>query len=94
VSADAREPASRLGARVTALGIAQVISWGTLFYAIAVLGAAMRAEFGVSDAFLFGAYADAVAHGRARGSRTRRLRQALTRHNSGHEGRLERRRPA
>jgi len=56
VSADAREPASRLGARITALGIAQIISWGTLFYAIAVLGAAMRAELGLNDAFLFGAY--------------------------------------
>ena len=56
MTADAREPASRLGARVTALGIAQIVSWGTLFYAIAVLGAAMRAELGVSDAFLFGAY--------------------------------------
>jgi len=52
----ARDPASRLGARVAALGIAQIVSWGTLFYTIAVLGAAMRAELGVSDALLFGAY--------------------------------------
>jgi hypothetical protein len=41
---------------VAALGIAQVISWGTLFYAIGVLGAPMRAELGVSDVFLFGAF--------------------------------------
>ncbi len=53
---DPRRPAPHLGARVTALGIAQVVSWGTLFYAIAVLGAAMRADLGVSDTLLFGAY--------------------------------------
>jgi len=46
-------PLARL---VAALGIAQVISWGTLFYAIGVLGAPMRAELGVSDVFLFGAF--------------------------------------
>jgi len=45
-----------LGARVAALGIAQVVSWGTLFYAIAVLGAAMRVDLGVGDTLLFGAY--------------------------------------
>ena len=45
-----------LGARVAALGVAQIVSWGTLFYSIAVLGAAMRAELGVSDALLFGAF--------------------------------------
>ena len=50
------EPARNLGARVVALGIAQIISWGTLFYTIAVLGAAMGAELGVSDALLFGAF--------------------------------------
>ena len=46
-------PLARL---VAALGVAQVISWGTLFYAIGVLGAPMRAELGVSDVFLFGAF--------------------------------------
>ncbi len=57
MGADAtREPASHLGARVAALGVAQIVSWGTLFYAIAVLGAAMRAELQVSDALLFGAF--------------------------------------
>ena len=49
-------PVRRLGARVAALGVAQIVSWGTLFYTIAVLGAAMRAELGVSDLVLFGAY--------------------------------------
>ena len=46
-------PLARL---VAALGVAQIISWGTLFYAIGVLGAPMRAELGVSDVFLFGAF--------------------------------------
>lgn len=41
---------------VTALGIAQIVSWGTLFYAIGVLGTPMRVELGVSDLFLFGAF--------------------------------------
>ena len=43
------------GARVSALGVAQIVSWGTLFYTIAVLGAAMRQDLGVSDVLLFGA---------------------------------------
>ena len=41
---------------ITALGIAQIISWGSLFYAIGVLGPAMRLELGVSELFLFGAF--------------------------------------
>jgi hypothetical protein len=41
---------------VSALGVAQIISWGTLFYAIGVLGTPMRNELGVSDLFLFGSF--------------------------------------
>jgi MFS family permease len=41
---------------VTALGIAQVVSWGTLFYAIGVLGTPMRIELGVSDLLLYGSF--------------------------------------
>jgi predicted MFS family arabinose efflux permease len=41
---------------VVALGIAQIVSWGTLFYTIAVLGAAMRQDLGVSDVVLFGSF--------------------------------------
>jgi MFS family permease len=41
---------------VPALGVTQVISWGTLYYSIAVLGASMRSELGVSAETLFGAY--------------------------------------
>jgi MFS family permease len=41
---------------VTGLGIAQIVSWGTLFYAIGVLGAPMRSEVGVSELFLFSCF--------------------------------------
>lgn len=41
---------------VGALGVAQVISWGSLYYAIGVLGPPMRAELGVSELFLFGSF--------------------------------------
>ncbi len=41
---------------VAALGVAQIISWGTLFYAIGVLGAPMAHELGVSQLFVFGAF--------------------------------------
>src|SRR5205085_5281378 len=45
---------------VTALGIAQIVSWGTLFYAIGVLGPAMRRDLGVSELFLFGVFSAAL----------------------------------
>lgn len=41
---------------ISALGIAQIISWGTLFYSIGVLGVAMRRDLGVSELYLFGAF--------------------------------------
>ena len=41
---------------VASLGIAQIISWGSLFYAIGVLGKPMRIELGVSELFLFSAF--------------------------------------
>jgi len=41
---------------VSALGIAQIISWGSLFYAIGVLGPPMRGDLGVSELFLFSAF--------------------------------------
>ena len=41
---------------IPAMGIAQIISWGTLYYTIAVLGESMRAELGVSRPFLYGAF--------------------------------------
>jgi hypothetical protein len=45
-----------LPAVVAALGVAQIVSWGTLFYTIAVLGTAMRETLGVSEVVLHGAY--------------------------------------
>ena len=45
---------------ITSLGIAQIISWGSLFYAIGVLGLAMRTELGVSELFLFGTFSAAL----------------------------------
>jgi hypothetical protein len=41
---------------VPSLGLTQIISWGSLYYSIAVLGASMRDELGISAAALFGAY--------------------------------------
>ncbi len=51
---DPRDP--RLGRTVSALGVAQIISWGSLFYTIAVLGSAMRRDLGISDVVLFGSF--------------------------------------
>ncbi|HEX3633253.1 MAG TPA: MFS transporter [Casimicrobiaceae bacterium] len=45
---------------VPALGATQIVSWGTLYYSIAVLGASMRDELGISAAMLFGAYSLAL----------------------------------
>lgn len=49
-------PVGYLWRRVCALGVAQIVSWGTLFYTIAVLGAAMRADTGVGELWLFGSF--------------------------------------
>ena len=51
---NSRDP--NLWRAVSALGVAQIISWGTLFYTIAVLGGAMRRDLGISDVFLFGSF--------------------------------------
>ena len=47
---------SFLWRRVCVLGVVQIVSWGTLFYTIAVLGAAMRADTGVGELWLFGSF--------------------------------------
>ncbi|MDO9216607.1 MAG: MFS transporter [Lacisediminimonas sp.] len=41
---------------VLALGIAQIISWGSLYYTVAVLAEAMQRGLGVSSSMLFGAF--------------------------------------
>lgn len=46
----------RIGPLVSALGVAQIISWGSLFYAIGVLGAGMRRDLGLSELYLFTAF--------------------------------------
>ena len=46
----------QLAPLISALGIAQIASWGSLFYAIGVLGPAMRRDLGVSELFLFGSF--------------------------------------
>src|SRR5689334_11716202 len=52
------KPTSPLALRqlVTALGIGQIISWGTLFYTIAVLGPPMAQALRVSDVMLYGSF--------------------------------------
>ena len=53
-----RDGASPVALRplVTALGIGQIVSWGTLFYTIAVLGPPMARELRVSDVMLYGSF--------------------------------------
>ena len=41
---------------VCALGVAQIVSWGTLFYSIAVLGPPMAHALEVSDVILYGSF--------------------------------------
>ncbi|MCC6868916.1 MAG: MFS transporter [Burkholderiales bacterium] len=49
-------PIGFLWRRVCALGVAQIVSWGTLFYTIAVLGQAQRTATGVSELWLYGSF--------------------------------------
>ena len=41
---------------VSLLGVAQIISWGSLYYTLTVLAAPIRAELGFSDLMIFGAF--------------------------------------
>ena len=41
---------------IPALGIAQIISWGSLYYSIAVLASPIQASLGISQTWLFGAF--------------------------------------
>ena len=47
---------ARLPRLVCALGVAQIVSWGTLFYSIAVLGPPMARALGVDDVLLYGSF--------------------------------------
>lgn len=55
-TAATRGPGARVSVLVAALGIAQIVSWGTLFYSISVLGRAMQRDLGVTSLFVFGAF--------------------------------------
>ena len=52
---------SRSGTLVIGLGFAQLVAWGTLYYAIAMLGEPMRAELGVAPSHVFGAFTWSLA---------------------------------
>ena len=52
---------SALQRLVYGLGIAQLVSWGTLIYSIAVLGAPMAVDLGVSETAVFGAFSLSLA---------------------------------
>lgn len=41
---------------VSLLGIAQIVSWGTLYYSLTVLALPIRNELGFSDLTIFGAF--------------------------------------
>ncbi|HZP94145.1 MAG TPA: MFS transporter [Burkholderiales bacterium] len=46
----------RLTGIIPALGFAQIISWGSLYYSIAVLASPMQHALGISQTLLFGAF--------------------------------------
>jgi MFS family permease len=52
-----RHPAALLAG----LGSAQLVAWGTLYYAIAVLGQPMRSELGLTEPELFGVFTWSLA---------------------------------
>ena len=55
------EPQGRRTAGVViALGTAQTLAWGSTYYLPAVLAAPMAREFGVSTAWVFGAFSSAL----------------------------------
>src|SRR5262249_10925454 len=52
----AHAPSVRLRWVVPALGVAQIISWGSLYYPIAVLAAPIREELGIGNVAVFGSF--------------------------------------
>ena len=53
-------PGRRTAGVVAALGAAQTLAWGSTYYLPAVLAAPMAREFGVSPAWIFGAFSAAL----------------------------------
>ncbi|HUH91980.1 MAG TPA: MFS transporter [Casimicrobiaceae bacterium] len=58
---------------VLGLGVTQIISWGALIYAIAVLGSPMAEELGVSRTVVFGAFSASLVVSGLAGPRVGRL---------------------
>ena len=56
-------PKTTLFPILTALGISQIITWGTIFYAISVLAKPMEAELGWSATFIFAGFSMALLVG-------------------------------
>ncbi len=56
VAGAAARPAVALSRLVPALGVGQIIAWGTLFYSIAVLGPPMARDIGATDTELYGSF--------------------------------------
>lgn len=48
--------AAPLWQTISLLGIAQIISWGSLYYTLTVLAAPIRRELGFNDLMIFGAF--------------------------------------
>lgn len=55
-AAEAPGRAPRLRWIVSALGVAQIVSWGSLFYPLAVLAPDMRRDLALSDVAIFGSF--------------------------------------
>lgn len=49
-------PAAPLWRTISLLGIAQIVSWGTLYYTLTVLAQPIREELGFNDLMIFGAF--------------------------------------
>ncbi len=49
-----------LGPRIAALGVAQIINWGALYYTLALIGPKILAETGWSDGFVYSGFAIAT----------------------------------
>ncbi len=77
---EARRAPSLAYARIAALGVAQIVSWGTLHYAIAVLGEPMRASLQSSATVVFGAFTLALV---VSGIAAPAVGRAIDRHGGG-----------
>jgi hypothetical protein len=65
MSASVESPGRRTAGVVIALGTAQTLAWGSTYYLPAVLAAPMAREFGVSPAWIFGAFGSGKNPGQA-----------------------------